>query len=554
MSSGAPLRVIPLGGLGEFGLNCMVLERGDETIAIDCGVMFPEDHMMGIDLVIPDLSYLRGIGDRFKGFVITHGHEDHIGALPYVWGDFDVPVFATRFTAGLINERLADKAGGRSGRLEIYGDGDRFELGSFGIEALPVTHSIVDACSLAIRTGGETVIHTGDFKIDPTPIDGREFASARFRALGDEGVKLLLSDSTNIENEGTSGSERLVRGWLEPMFAATRGRVFVTTFASHIHRVVAVMSLAQQFGRKVAILGRRMEGNAGLATQTGHLHVPPGLLIDTREAARMPPEKVCYLVTGSQGEPRSGLTRLAFLEMRDLAPGPGDAVIFSSKIIPGNDRAVGAIVNQLYRVGCDVYYPRVAQAHVSGHAYREELRTMIELVRPQFFVPVHGEYRNLLHHAQLAANVGVAEDNCIRLLDGDVLEIGPRGARKSGTVAAGRLLIDGDVIGSIDEAVIRDRRNISKDGMVMVVLGVARQSGNIVSGPEFVMRGIAGSETEPIDEVALARAVSAAVESMARAAVADREELQEEVRLAVRRYFRRVRGSRPVVVPYVMEL
>lgn len=554
MAARPPLRVIPLGGLGEFGLNCMVVERGDEAIAIDCGVMFPEDHMMGIDLVIPDLAYLRELGDRFKGFVITHGHEDHIGALPHVWGDFDVPVFATRFTAALIGERLADKADGRSGRLEIYGDGDCFDVAGFEIEALPVTHSIVDACSLAIRSADETVIHTGDFKIDPTPIDGRAFAIERFRALGDEGVKLLLSDSTNIENEGSSGSERLVRGWLEPMFAATRGRVFVTTFASHIHRVAAVISLAEQFGRKLAILGRRMEGNASLATGTGHLHFPPGLLIDAREASRMPPGKVCYLVTGSQGEPRSGLTRLAFLEVRDLTPGPGDAVIFSSKIIPGNDRAVGAIVNQLYRVGCDVYYPRRSQAHVSGHAYRDELATMIELVRPEFFVPVHGEYRNLLHHAHLAADCGVAAENCIRLLDGDVLEIDGRGARKNGAVTTGRLLIDGEVIGSLDEAVIRDRRNISKDGMVMVVFGVARQSGVILSGPEFVMRGVAGSESEPIDEAALGRAVAATVAAMPRAAVADREELQEEVRLAVRRYFRRVRGSRPVVVPYVMEL
>ncbi|MFN2427316.1 MAG: ribonuclease J [Candidatus Binatia bacterium] len=554
MSSKAPLRIVPLGGLGEFGLNCMVVERGNDAIAIDCGVMFPDAQLMGIDLVIPDITYLRELGDRFKGFVLTHGHEDHLGALPYVWGEFDVPVFATRFTEGLLRERLGDHPRLSKKRIEMFGDGDRFQLGGFDIEGIPVTHSIVDAVALAMRTEGEIVIHSGDFKIDETPIDGRAFATERFRALGDEGVKLLLSDSTNVETEGSTGSERLVRGMLEPMFAATKGRLFVATFASHIHRVAAIMALAHQFGRKVVILGRRMESNTALANQTGHLGFPGDLLVDAREAQRMKPSEVCYLLTGSQGEPRSALSRIAFGNMQGVVPGVGDAVIFSSKVIPGNERPIGAVIDQLYRMGCEVYYPKFARAHVSGHACKEELRTMLELVRPEYFVPVHGEYRNLVHHARLAVETGVEEQKCFRMTDGDVLEIDGQGGRRAGIVTAGRVLIDGGVVGIDDESVMRDRRNISRDGMVLAVLEVAQQSGAILSGPEFLMRGVVtGDQAEP-DVEPLRQAVVNAIDAMPKAAIRDIDELSEEVRLAVRRFFRRTHGSRPVVVPYVVEL
>lgn len=554
MSSKPPLRIVPLGGLGEFGLNCMVIERGDDAFAVDCGIMFPDAHLMGIDLVIPDVTYLRELGDRFKGFVLTHGHEDHLGALPWIWGEFDVPVWATPFTAGLLRERMNDHPELAKKTIEIYNDGSRFNVGCFEIEAVPVTHSIVDACSLVIRSCGETMIHTGDFKIDPTPIDGRNFGADRFREIGDEGVKLLLSDSTNIETEGSSGSERLVRGYMEPMFKATRGRIFVTTFASHIHRLVAVFSLAREHGRKVAILGRRMESNAALASHTGHLAIPPDLIVDAKEAMRMPPGKVCYLLTGSQGEARSALTRLAFLEMHGVVPGPGDAVIYSSKVIPGNDRPIGAVIDQLYRLGCEVYYPRRAKAHVSGHACKDELRTMLELVRPEYFVPVHGEFRNLVHHAKLAAETGVDETKIVRLMDGDVLEIDHLGAHRRGTVTVGKVLVDGDVVGVEDKGVVRDRRNISSDGMVLVVLAVAQQSGMILSGPDFVMRGVATEGGPEPDEEPLRRAVEAAIAAMPKAAVRDLDELSEEVRVAARRWFRRNLGSRPLVVPYVMEL
>jgi len=341
---------------------------------------------------------------------------------------------------------------------------------------------------------------------------------------------------------------------MEPMFAATRGRVFVATFASHIHRVAAVLSLAQQFGRKVVILGRRMESNTSLANQIGHLGIPGDLLVDPREAQRLKPSEVCYLLTGSQGEPRSALSRIAFQNMRGVEPGVGDAVIFSSKVIPGNERPIGAVIDQLYRLGCEVYYPRFARAHVSGHACKEELRTMLELVRPEYFVPVHGEFRNLVHHARLAVETGVAEHKTIRMTDGDVLEISDDGARRAGTVTAGRVLIDGGVIGVDDESVMRDRRNISRDGMVLAVLAVAQQSGMILSGPEFLMRGVVTGDDKDVDDEPLRRAVVDAIAAMPKAAVRDVDELTEEVRLAVRRYFRRTLGSRPVVVPYVVEL
>ncbi|MFT4570346.1 MAG: ribonuclease J [Hyphomicrobiaceae bacterium] len=553
MSEQAPLRIIPMGGLGEFGMNCMVIERGDDAIAVDCGVMFPESHMMGIDSVIPDLSYLKSLGSRFKGFVLTHGHEDHIGALPHVLRDFDVPLFATRFTAGLIQARLVDNQVKASRGIQIYEDYERFMVGSIEVEAIPVTHSIVDACSLVIRVGGDTVIHTGDFKIDPTPVDGRHMGLDRLREIGDEGVRVLLSDSTNIESPGNSGSESEVRTKLEPMFAATEGRIVVSTFASHVHRMQAVFSLCQQFDRQVVILGRSMESNSNLASSTGHLTIPPGLLVGAKEAAKMPARHVCYLATGSQGEARSALSRMAMGEMKHLIPAPGDAVIYSSKVIPGNERPIGAVINQFLRAGVEVYYPRIAPAHVSGHAYREELRTMLELVRPEFFVPVHGEFRNLVHHARLGEETGVPHEKCFCLTNGDVIEVDGEGARPAGTVPVGRLLVDSGVIGT-DASVLRDRRHISESGVVLAVLAVSRQTGEILSGPDLSARGLVTANGREPDLTAASEAVVKAVKAMTPAAIADLDELHEEVRLAVRRHFRRSIGVRPVVVPYVMEL
>lgn len=542
-----------MGGLGEFGMNCMLLEYGDEAIAIDCGIMFPDESMMGIDQVIPDLAYVRGLGDRFKGFVLTHGHEDHLGALPYILPDLDVPVWATRFTAGLLKERLDDKSVKHRGGIHLYEDGDRFNVGCFEIEGIPVTHSIVDACALAVRVGGQTLIHTGDFKIDETPVDGRHCGIDRLREIGDEGVTVLLSDSTNIETPGRTGSEAEVERRLRPMFEKADGRVFVATFASHVHRMAAVFSLAREFDRQVAILGRRMESNTMLANQTGHLEIPPGLLVSHKEAAKLPARHICYLITGTQGEPRSALSRIAMGEMKGVEAGAGDVVIYSSKVIPGNERPISAVIDRLLQRDVEVYYPRIAPAHVSGHACREELRDMLEAVRPKFFVPVHGEFRNLVHHARLGVETGVPEDHCFKLHDGDVLEIDSDGARRCGTVPVGRLLVDSGVIGAGAE-VMRDRRIISEDGIIFVVMAVSLQSGEILSGPDLTARGLVSSDVGEPDLVGARRSVISAVDAMTREAVTDVDELAETVRRAVRRHFRRSMGIRPVVVPYVLEL
>lgn len=549
----APLRIVPLGGLGEFGMNCLVIERGDDAIAIDCGVMFPEDHMMGIDRVIPDTSYLRELGPRLKAFVLTHGHEDHLGALPYILPDHDVPVFATGFTSALLRKKLEEYP--RAKRpIEAFEPGDRWRLGGLEIEGIRVTHSIVDATGLAIRAGGDLVVHTGDFKIDADPIDGLTTDLDRFAELGDEGVRLLLSDSTNVEVPGRCKSESNVQGYLRPIFERTEGRVFVTTFASHIHRLQTVINLCEELGRSIAIMGRSMESNASLATHTGHLRIPGKLLVDPRTAEKMPPAKVCFLLTGSQGEPGSALSRMATLQMRELSAGPGDAVIFSSRVIPGNDKAIGAVIDQLYRCGAEVYYSRIANVHVSGHACRDELEQMLELVRPKNFVPLHGEYRNLVHHRRLAIETGVDPASCFCLVDGQVLEVDDGAARVVDPVRVGRVFIDGSGVGDVDDTVIRDRRHISVDGVVMVILAVSHQTGEIVAGPDFVVRGLVSPEEEASVFEGAKNAILDRVGGMSAAAIADLPELQEEVRLAARRYFRRTLGRRPVVVPYIMAL
>ena len=554
MSERDPIRIVPLGGLGEFGLNCLVVERGEDAVVIDCGVMFPEEHMMGIDRVLPDLTYLRDLGDRLKAVVLTHGHEDHIGALPYVLPELRVPVFATRFTAALLARKLEEYPAAQDAVIEEFEPGTRWKLGALELEALRVTHSIVDASAIAIRSGPDLVLHTGDFKIDPDPIDGRTSDLERFRELGDEGVRLLLSDSTNVDVPGASKSESKIPGFLRPIFAATPGRIFITTFASHIHRIQNVVASCREHRRKLAFVGRSMEQNASLATRTGHLVIPGDLLVSRREAEGMPPGRVCFMVTGSQGEPGSAMTRIAMLQMANLKPGPGDAVVFSSRTIPGNDKAIGAVINQLLRCGAEVYDSRTAEVHVSGHAYRDELRTMLELVRPQAFVPLHGEYRNLIHHARLATACGVAQESCFCLVDGEVLEVFDSGARRGETVGVGRVFVDGGGVGDVDEAVVRDRRHLAEDGVVTVILAVSRQTGEIVEGPDFVVRGLVSPEEEAETFEAARRAVVKRVREMGPAAVTDVAELQEEVRLAARRFFRKRLGRRPVVVPYILEL
>jgi ribonuclease J len=549
--SGAVLRVIPLGGLGEIGLNLLVLECGDDAIAVDCGVMFPDEQMLGIDVAIPDVTYLRTLGPRFKAIFLTHGHEDHIGALPYVLSEFRVPVYGTPLTLGFVRERLREHEvpaivvpyGAEPCRV---GDG-------FVVEPFAVTHSIPDAVGLAVRTPVGTVVHTGDFKLDQTPLDGRLPDLPRLAELGAEGVALLMSDSTNVEHPGVTPSERSVGAHLEGIFRQATGRVVVTTFSSHIHRMQQVIDLAVRFGRRVALIGRSLTAHAGVARDLGLLRVPDGTLVELAGVRDLPRERVALLTAGSQAEAASALVRMAMDAHKQAKIEPGDTVILSSRIIPGNERAISSLVNHLYRRGAVVHYDRTAHVHVSGHASQEELKLVLNLVRPRHFVPVHGEYRHLVRHARLASETGVPSSHCHLLEDGDVLEIDAAGARLADRVPAGRVFVDGKGIGEVEGVVLRDRRHLSEDGFVLAVVAMAQQSGELVAGPDLVTRGVVAEEASAEVLDGARDEVLTALGAINPEARTDPAEVKEEVRKALKRYFKRL-DRRPVILPFVLEM
>ena len=546
------LRIIPLGGLGEIGLNMMLIEYGDSAVAIDCGVMFPEASMLGIDLVIPDLGYLRERPERLKAIVCTHGHEDHIGALPFVTRELPVPTYATPFAHALVEQKLEEHEIALP--LERFTSGDTWKVGPFEIEAVHITHSIVDAVALAIRTPLGTIVHTGDFKFDQTPLDGHPSDLRRFAALGDGGVLALLSDSTNVERPGVTPSERSLGPKLEAAFRRAGGRVLVSTFASHLHRIQQVLDLSVRTGRRVAIVGRGMVQNVATGERLGYLRVPPGLLVDLTEAQKLPAEQVTLLSTGSQAEPLSALTRIAMNDHKQVQIGAGDTVIFSSKMIPGNEKPIFDVINHLHRRGAEVLYETTADLHVSGHASQAELALMLNLTRPRYFVPIHGEYRHLARHAALAAEVGVAQEDCFILEDGDVLEIDGTGAGRAEPISAGRVFVDGKGVGDVGDVVLRDRRHLSDGGMILAVLAVNQQTGSIISGPDLISRGFA---IEDESQAYLERAKEVVLEALEALAPESRTvpaEVKEEMRKALRRYFKKTLERRPVVLPFVMEL
>jgi ribonuclease J len=545
-----PLRVIPLGGLGEIGLNLLVLEHGDSAIAIDCGVMFPDAQMLGVDVVIPDVSYLRNLGERFRAIFLTHGHEDHIGALPYVLADSPVPVYGTPLTLGFVRERMREH--GIAATLITYGP-EPCRIGPFTVEPFAVTHSIPDSVGLAIRTPVGTVVHTGDFKLDQTPLDGRLPDIGRLAELGAEGVTLLLSDSTNAEHPGITPSERSVGSQLETIFRGAVGRILVTTFSSHIHRMQQVIDLAVRFDRKVALVGRSLLSHVAVARDLALLRVPEGTLVDLPEARDLPRERVALITAGSQAEAASALVRIAMDAHKLVSLAPGDTVVLSSRIIPGNERAISSLVNHLYRRGAIVYYDRIAHVHVSGHASQEELKLMLNLVTPRYFVPVHGEYRHLVRHIRLATEVGVPAERCHLLEDGDVLELDQSGARRGDRVTAGRVFVDGKGIGDVADLVLRDRRHLSEDGLVLAVLAIHQQSGDIVAGPDLVSRGVVTEEASPEVLEPARDAILEALAAINPESRTDPVEVKEEVRRALRRYFKRF-DRRPVILPFVMEM
>jgi ribonuclease J len=548
------VRLIPLGGLGEIGLNMMLVESGDDMVAVDCGLLFPDDEMPGVDYVIPDFTYLREHRERFRAVVLTHGHEDHVGALSYLLREFDVPVYGTPLTLAIARHRLQEQGVLERADLRSYKPGDEIRAGGFVILPIRVTHSIADGIGLAIETPVGTIVHTGDFKLDPRPVDAEQPDYAKFAALGERGVLCLCSDSTNVGRPGRTGSETEVGEALQGRFAEAPGRILVATFASHIHRIQQVLNLAAAGGRKVALLGRSMVANVAVASEMGYLKVPEGLLVSLEDLGGLPARKQVILSTGSQGETHSAVSLIAAGEHKYVEVGPGDLVIFSSRVIPGNERVIGRAINALLKRGAEVLWEDVAFVHVSGHASQEDLEQMIALTRPKYFMPVHGEYRHLLQHSRLAEKAGVPRDQIFLVEDGLGLELSKSGARVLGGYPAGRVFVDGKGIGDVGQVVLRDRQLLAEAGMVVVALTVDKTTGSVVAGPEIASRGFVymKESDELMDEVK--QAVRAALAARQEPEVIDRELVGAVVRSAVRRFINQRFDRKPVVIPLVLEV
>ena len=482
------LNIIPLGGLGEIGKNMTAFRYGNDIILIDAGLMFPEDDMLGIDLVIPDITYLIENQDKLKGIFLTHGHEDHIGALPFILKQLDVPVYGTALTLGILEGRL-EEAGVSTANLNVIKSGDRVRAGVFKLEFMRVNHSIPDAIGMAIHTPVGLVVHTGDFKIDQTPVDGQVMELNRFAEYGDRGVLLMMADSTNAERPGYTRSEKFVGETFDNEFRHAKHRIIVATFSSNVHRIQQICDTAVRFRRKVAVMGRSMVNVVNISLKLDYLKVPEGLLIDIDDIRNYTNDQIVVICTGSQGEPMSALTRMSMGENRKVQIVPGDTVIISAAPIPGNEKMVSNTINHLYMLGAEVVYEKADGVHVSGHASQEELKLMHHLVRPKFFMPVHGEYRHLVKHARLAESLGMDSKNIIIAENGSVVELSQDTIGVNGKVMAGKVLIDGLGVGDVGNIVLRDRRQLSQDGIMIVVVGVDSASNQIVSGPDIVSRG-----------------------------------------------------------------
>jgi ribonuclease J len=547
----SPVRITFLGGLGEIGRNCAVLELDGRMVLLDCGLMFPEPDMPGVDLVLPDFTWLRANAERIEGCILTHGHEDHVGALSFLLRELSFPLYGSALTLGLARSRIEEA--GLLDRTELIPveDNERRPVGPFDVEFLPVTHSVPHGFATAFHTPQGVILHSGDWKLDLTPVDGRVTDLGRIGSIAvEEEIRLLLSDSTNAEEEGHSRSERSVGEVLRQLFAAARGqRVIAACFASHIHRIQQIADAAIDHGRVVATLGLSMRRNVRLAREMGLLRIPEDKLFDIADIGDIPPEQLCVISTGSQGEPMSALALMAHGENRWLKVGPGDTVILSSHPIPGNENSVGKVIDGLHRVGADVVHSGLAAVHVSGHAKQEELKTLLTVADPEWFVPVHGEFRHLVHHGRLAVAMGLDEDHILVCEDGDQLELSDDGLRKVDTVPAGYLYVDG-VVGDVGHGVLRDRRVLAEEGVVVVVVGVDARSGEVISGPEIITRGwVYAPEAEDLLEEARARVVAGLQE----ADDTDPETLKRHARRALGAFVHERTRRRPMIVPVVME-
>ncbi|WP_346354271.1 ribonuclease J [Azotosporobacter soli] len=547
------IQIIPLGGLGEIGKNMTVVRYGNEMIVLDCGLMFPEDDMLGIDLVIPDISYLLENRDMVKAIVLTHGHEDHIGALPYVLKQLDVPVYGTRLTLGILEGRLKENHVNNANLVAVK-PREQVQIGPFKVGFIHVSHSIADAVALSIKTPVGTIVHTGDFKLDQTPVDGKVTDFHKFAELGDQGVLLLMADSTNAEHPGYTMSERSVGETFDEAFSTARGRVIIASFSSNIHRIQQAIDTACRCKRKVAILGRSMINVVSIALELGYMKVPEGVLIDIDEINTYPPESIVIITTGSQGEPMSALTRMAMSDHKKVDIVPGDTVVISATPIPGNEKLVSRTVDHLLRLGAEVIYEKTSGIHVSGHASQEELKLMHNLVRPKFFMPVHGEYRHLIKHAKLAQQMGMHKDNIFIGENGQVLEFGPDKGAVAGKVTAGIVMVDGLGVGDVGNIVLRDRRQLSQDGILIVVITMDKQQGCVVTGPDIVSRGfVYVRESEKLMDDARDK-VRQALEKFENNNVTEWAAIKSGVRDTLGKYLYEKTRRRPMILPIIMEV
>jgi ribonuclease J len=556
VSPGA-LEVVPLGGLGEFGMNMMALSWGDTTIVIDAGVMFPDPDQLGVDLIVPDPTWLEQKRGQVKALVLTHGHEDHIGGVPYVLPHVDGPVYGTAFTLALLEPKLEEHGIDAKDRLQTVRPRESVTVGPFRIEFIRVTHSMPDCVALAIETPLGTIIHTGDFKIDQTPLDGEHFDLHRFAELGARGVLALFADSTNIDRRGFTGSEVEVIEAFEEIFTSTEGKLVVAAFSSSVYRMQVLVDLAAQFDRKVAFVGRSMARNVEIAQRLGYLRVPPGLQIKDADVGTFPGQDVLCITTGSQGEPQAALPRIAIDDHRFVRIGPEDVVVFSARAIPGNEKAIARTMSHIARRGAEVITDSMKHVHVSGHASAEELKLVISLVRPRYFVPVHGEYRQLSQHARVARRVMSGQGRSVEVLlagDGDVIRFDQDGARLEGKAPAGRVLIDMTRAGEVGDEVLRDRRNVAAEGIVVAVLAINRQTGALVGEPEIIHRGFV---VDREGDALFREAVLVLRETVASTSVEERADqglMTEKIRVELRRFFKKRSGRRPLVLPVLMEI
>jgi ribonuclease J len=548
------MQIVPLGGLGEFGMNMMAVRYGEDIIVIDAGLLFPRDDLLGVDLVIPDFAFLLENKDLVRAVILTHGHEDHIGALPYLLKEIRIPVYGTPLTLGFARGRLEENGLLDKTDLLHIEPRDTLDFGELQVEILSMTHSIADSTGLAVKSPVGTVVFTGDFKLDPSPLNRNLTDYARLSRLGEQGVLALFSDSTNSERPGFTPSETHVRRHIEQIFYSSRKKIIVACFASSIHRIQIILELARDFGRRVVPVGRSMKENIAIASDLGYLNIPPGVLVDIPEAESITEDKLVILSTGSQGEPMAALTRLAFGKHKNFSVGENDAVIISARVIPGNEGRVSRLVNHFCRRGARVYDESRWMMHVSGHASQEELKLMLNLTRPEYFIPVHGEYRQLYSHALLAQEVGIPREKIILAETGDVIVLDSDGVRIDGRAPVGRRLIDEGGVAELDEVVVRDRQHLSEEGVVLAVIAINKATGRVEGTPELVSRGHIQEEDAAEFLVEGRQIVVKAVEECTNEEREDSLVLTESIRSALKRYFRKRTGTRPMIVPVVIEI